>query len=303
MKITKELKIGIFVIFVLTASFFVINFLRGKDIFGKEIDVVSFYENVEGLLPSAPVYIKGYKAGAVSDVVYRPETGEFEVICSVLKEFVIPEDSRIIIYSVDIMGGKGVRIDLGTSETPVSDGGRLKGGSQPDLIATVSESIGPLLDRVTGTMDSLSVTVNNINRILAAADEQSIRRTLAHLENTLANAEKLSASINGKSDELSEFIVNLANISGKLDGVMAKADAAMGNVADVTSALSEGDIEGLVLSFKGLLDKIQDPDGSIGKLLNDGSVYTSVDTLLEDIDSLVRKIEQNPKKYIKISVF
>ncbi len=98
MKITKELKIGIFVIFVLTASFFVINFLRGKDIFGKEIDVVSFYENVEGLLPSAPVYIKGYKAGAVSDVVYRPETGEFEVICSVLKEFVIPEDSRIIIY-------------------------------------------------------------------------------------------------------------------------------------------------------------------------------------------------------------
>ncbi len=152
-------------------------------------------------------------------------------------------------------------------------------------------------------MDSLSVTVNNINRILAAADEQSIRRTLAHLENTLANAEKLSASINGKSDELSEFIVNLANISGKLDGVMAKADAAMGNVADVTSALSESDIEGLVLSFKGLLDKIQDPDGSIGKLLNDGSVYTSVDTLLEDIDSLVRKIEQNPKKYIKISVF
>ena len=290
MKITNELKIGIFVIFVLTASFFVINFLRGKDIFGKEIDVVSFYENVEGLLPSAPVYIKGYKAGSVSDVVYRPETGEFEVICSVLKEFVIPEDSRMIIYSVDIMGGKGVRIDLGTSETPVSDGGRLKGGSQPDLVATVSESIGPLLDRVTGTMDSLSVTVNNINRILAAADEQSIRRTLTHLENTLANA-------------LSEFIVNLANVSGKLDGVMVKADAAMGNVADITSALSESDIEGLVLSFKGLLDKIQDPDGSVGKLLNDGSLYTSVDTLLEGIDSLVRKIEQNPKKYIKISVF
>ena len=152
-------------------------------------------------------------------------------------------------------------------------------------------------------MDSLSVTVNNINRILAAADEQSIRRTLTHLENTLANAEKLSASINGKSDELSEFIVNLANVSGKLDGVMVKADAAMGNVADITSALSESDIEGLVLSFKGLLDKIQDPDGSVGKLLNDGSLYTSVDTLLEGIDSLVRKIEQNPKKYIKISVF
>ena len=40
-----------------------------------------------------------------------------------------------------------------------------------------------------------------------------------------------------------------------------------------------------------------------GKLLVDGSVYDSVDELLNDIDTLVKKIEENPKKYLKISVF
>ena len=55
----KELKIGIFVVAVLVASFFVLNYLRGEDIFGREFRISSRYENVEGLVPSAPVYIKG----------------------------------------------------------------------------------------------------------------------------------------------------------------------------------------------------------------------------------------------------
>ena len=53
---------------VLTASFFVINYLRGKDIFNKEMEIVSEYSNLEGLVESAPVFIKGYKVGKVSEV-------------------------------------------------------------------------------------------------------------------------------------------------------------------------------------------------------------------------------------------
>ena len=46
-----------------------------------------------------------------------------------------------------------------------------------------------------------------------------------------------------------------------------------------------------------------DPDGTVGQLINNDSMYNSVDSLLSDIDELVRKIQENPKKYIKISVF
>ena len=120
MKYSKEFKIGVFVVVVLTASFFVINYLRGKDIFNKEIEIVSQYENVEGLVESAPVFIKGYKAGKVTEVAYRPEVELFKVTCSVKKEFRIPSDSKMTIYAVDIMGGKGVKIDLGTSSEYVT---------------------------------------------------------------------------------------------------------------------------------------------------------------------------------------
>ena len=41
MKYSKELKIGVFVVAVLVMSFFVINYLRGEDIFNKVIKSVN----------------------------------------------------------------------------------------------------------------------------------------------------------------------------------------------------------------------------------------------------------------------
>ena len=87
MKHTKELKIGIFVVVILVGSFFVINYLRGKDVFNREIELKGHFDNVEGLVPSAVVQYRGFKAGQVSKVEYCPETDNFEVICAIDKKF------------------------------------------------------------------------------------------------------------------------------------------------------------------------------------------------------------------------
>ncbi|MBP3661666.1 MAG: MCE family protein [Bacteroidales bacterium] len=303
MRFSKELKIGVFVVVVLTASFFLINYLRGEDIMNREIELVSQYDNVEGLVASAPVFIKGYKAGKVSEVVYQPESGNFKVTCSIKKEFAIPADSRMTIYAVDIMGGKGVRIDLGSSEDMAKDGDMLQPAFEPGLMDGLSAGIGPLLDKVNHTLDSLGVTVSGVNRVLSEKNTASISRTVAHLERTMADVSQVVANVEGKSKELDQFVDALSAFAGKLDGLAAKVDTTMTGVKDFVGTLNESDIDSLVVSFRELLENINDPNGTIGKLLNDGSVYDSVDSLLNDVDTLVRKIQENPKKYIRISVF
>lgn len=303
MKYSKEFKIGVFVVVVLTASFFVINYLRGKDIFNKEIEIVSEYSNLEGLVESAPVFIKGYKVGKVSEVAYVPEEEMFKVTCSVKKEFRIPSDSKMTIYAVDIMGGKGVKIDLGSSEIAVEDGGYLAPAFEAGLLDGLAAGLEPLMSKVTNTIDSLSVTVAGINAILNEANVASLSRTIIHLEKTMADVNGIANSVNGKSDEIAAFIDNLESLSDKLASVMVSADTLIGGANEFVATLNESDIEGLVISFRNILDNINDPDGSIGKLLVDGSVYDSIDELLTDIDILVKKIQENPKKYLKISVF
>lgn len=303
MKISKELKIGIFAVTVFVLSFFVINFLRGEDIFNREIELAASYANVEGLVPSAPVYIKGYKAGKVVEVVYDKEKQIFDVVCSIRKEFMIPVDSRMTIYSVDIMGGKGVRIDLGSSEEYAEDGDRLEPAFEAGLMDGLSSGIGPLIDKVGNTLDSLCVTVAGINSILNDANKARINSTLKHLDCTMADIRAIASEVNGKSDELNLFIDNLAELSERLAPVMDQVDSTMTGVASVVQEIDRSDIEGVIESFNSLLKKIDDPEGTVGKLLVDGSVYNSLDSLLSDVDSLIRKIEENPKKYIRISVF
>lgn len=299
----KELKIGIFVISVLVVSFFVLNYLRGEDIFNREYEIVSRYDNVEGLVASAPVFIKGYKAGKVTEVSYDSVEGDFVVTCSVSNDFEVPDDSRMVIYSVDIMGGKGVKIDMGTSSTLVSDGDTLAPLFEAGLMDSLGGSIGPLLAKVTNTLDSLSVTVSGINALLADVEKVGLSATLAHLESTMANLRSLSAAVNGKSGAITSLVDNLNDFSSKLGGIAEKVDTTMNGVNDLVVRVNDSDIEGVVKSFKDLLDGINDPEGSIGKLLNNGSVYDSVDSLLKDVNLLVDKIQENPRKYLKISVF
>ena len=303
MKYSKEVKIGVFVVSVLVVSFFVINYLRGKDIFNKEIELVSRYDNVEGLVPSAPVFIKGYKAGKVAEVEYQPETDDFKVTCSVMKEFRIPSDSKMTIYAVDIMGGKGVKIDLGVSETLVVDGSELAPAKEAGLLDGLAAGVGPLLSKLGNTLDSLSVTVAGVNAMLSESNQAAISNTIAHLERTMKSVNGIASTIDGKSAELVALVDNLASLSAKFSSIADKADGVMTGVSSIVTKIDETDIAGLVSSFKNLLEKINDPDGTVGKLLVDGSVYDSVDELLNDVDSLIKKIEENPKKYIKISVF
>ena len=299
----KELKIGIFLVAVLVASFFVINFLRGEDIFNREYRLVSRYDNVEGLVASAPVNIKGFKAGKVTDVAYDTKKGDFIVTCSVSKDFIVPDDSRMVIYATDIMGTKGVKIELGTSETAVKDGASLIPVYESGLMDSMGGAVLPLLEKVTQTLDSLGVTVAGINKLLSAENQNSLSKTLLHVERTMANLRQLSAAVNGKSEEISSMVDNLNALSAKLCAVAESADTTMVGVGELIKTVNESDINGLITSFTSLLNSLNDPEGSIGKLIHTDSVYNSVDSLLNDVNVLVDKIQENPKKYLKISIF
>ena len=303
MKNAKELKIGIFVVVILTASFFLINYLRGEDIFNKEYKITGKYENVEGLVPSAPVFIKGFKAGKVTEVNYMTEDGEFEVVCSVSSSFPVPTDSKMVIYAVDLMGGKGVKIALGEAEESAEDGAQLETAFEAGLVDELGASIKPLLAKVGNTLDSLSVLVSGVNTMLSEENVRRIDGTLANLEKTMSSVKGIAATINGKSAELEAFMDNLSAFSGKLEGLSEKVDTTIAGFNGVVDQLNEAEIKGLVASFKELVENINDPDGSINKLMKDDSVYNSVDSLLNDVNILVKKIQENPKKYLKISVF
>ena len=121
------------------------------------------------------------------------------------------------------------------------------------------------------------------------------KKYIAYTEETMAN--------NGAGGGWGKPVLPEAELSANFNVIAEKVDTTVSGVNDVMDTLNASDLEGTITSMKALLENINDPDGSIGKLLKDDSVYNSVDSLLKDVDVLVNKIQENPKKYIKISVF
>lgn len=303
MNYKKEFKIGLFVVIILVVSFFTINYLRGKDLLNREIEVCGRYENLDGLVVSAPVYIKGYKAGKVLDVDYESETGDFLVTCSVLKQFNVPVDSKMMVYAVDIMGTKGIRIELGQSSDYAQDGDMLVSYSEASMLDELAGGVTPVLKKVGVLLDSLNHTVAGINNLLSDSNRETLSRTFVHLEATLKNLSSVSSVFEGKSAEFETFIDNLAALSTDFTEIAEKVDTTITDFSEFIAAVDEDNINEVVDSFNHFLKSLNDPEGSIGKLLTDKSVYDSVDELLNDVDILVKKIQENPRKYIKISVF
>lgn len=285
-KNSKELKLGIFAIIILITTFVIINILRGSDIFGREMSIFGRFDNVEGLVASAPVMVRGYSAGRVSAVEYDPQEDSFLVECSIDKRFRIPADSRMTIYSTSLMGGKGIRIDMGVSDTLVADGSTLLTGSDVDLISSLTGSVAPILEKVGALADSIAKVTANVNMLLDENNRSYINKSLSHLNNTLASARKVASDIERdyscKSEEISKIVDNLTDLSQKL---LPIADSASSTIDGADKTIDT--LRNAIVDINNNVDKISDP-------LND---------VLKDVDELINKIKENPKKYLKISVF
>lgn len=285
-KFNKEIKIGVFAIVVLVATFVILNILRGVDIFGREIQISGRFDNVEGLVASAPVLIRGYAAGRVNSVEYDTRSDDFVVVCAIDKRFRIPKDSRMMIFSTSIMGGKGIRIDVGTSQEIAGEGDFIATGTDSDLISSLSESIAPVMNKVNGLLDSLTAISGNVNHMLGQQNRMNVQKSLSHLESTLSTAQDIVRTIESdygeKSEDIKAIIENLECLSAKLAPLADSVGSAVGSTEKTVDTLRNA-----IVDINKNVDKISQP----------------LNTLLDDIDKLILEVKKNPKKYLKISVF
>ena len=302
-RLSRVQAIGLFVLLTLIVTFAVINFLRGEDIFNRSTTYYAKFDNVDGLAVTGPVYVKGLKVGMVEGIEYDMERDIFEVEFKVKSQFKVPGNSVAEIYSADIMGSKAMRVVFGESKTYAKGGDTLSANYVPDMVATLLSEIGPLKMQAEALLVNLNRTLDNVNMLLDSAARKDLQGSFANLNRTLANASQLSAALNGISPELKGIMDNLQILAEGLGQSAGDIKGSLANVNEITSQLTQAELGKAVESLRSLSEKLQDPNGSMGKLMATDSLHRAVNNLLQDVDILVQRITENPKKYIKVSVF
>ncbi len=303
MKITNSQKIGLFVIIVLVALFFALNFLKGHDLFKKSNRYYTYLPSVEGMVATSPIYIRGLKVGSIENIRLDPVKDSFLLTFSIKRDYLIPIDSRAEVYSSDLLGGKALRVALGESTIEAKDGDTLRGENVPDMISVLYSYVGPLKARLGETLENLNGTLNAINQTLDSSTRVNLHASVRNLNASLANIQKLSSSLNGMTPDLSASLKNINTISGDLADPNGDLKSAISNINKTADNLSAVKLTETVDNLNALISKLQSPGSTTGRLMNSADLHNSVDSLINDIDTLIKKIKKNPKRYIKVSVF
>jgi len=303
MKLTKTQGIGIFVIVTLIGLFVAINFLRGQDIFNRQTKYFAIFDSVEGVESTGPVYIRGLKVGMIQDITYDAARDHFVVKFAVKSDYAVPANSTAELYSSDLLGGKAIKLNLGTGNIHASENDTLKSCVAPDMLASLTGEIGPLAEKLSLVMENLNATLEGINDILDTTGRQNISEALANLNRTLDNAKGVTGNLNALSPEIKSIVENFNKLSIALEASSGNISSSLENLDKLSGELSQADIKATIESMKALVDKLQDPDGSIGKLLSTDAIHNSVDSLVNNLNTFIEKMTENPKKFIKISVF
>jgi phospholipid/cholesterol/gamma-HCH transport system substrate-binding protein len=58
-----------------------------------------------------------------------------------------------------------------------------------------------------------------------------------------------------------------------------------------------------VKAFEEIAAKVNRGEGTAGKLITEKEMYERMEQMLVDVDLLVKDIKENPKKYVKFSLF
>jgi len=304
MKFTSELKIGITGLITIIVIIWGVNYLKGRNILSSNYKLYSMYQEVDGLEASAGVILNGFKIGMVSDVAFDTEKAiPFTISMEIDKKYKLPKGSTAEIFSADLLGSKSLRIIPSENEGYHSSGDTLKSSLSIDMISSLLNDIKPLTEGLSAAIQTLDSAGSAINMLLR---DPSVSNMMDHLENASSSLEGTLA----ETGDFSKTIKNLKNISRALELQSSAIQTSISNVESITTELKNADLDSLIqkLSVTGsnlaeITSAIENGNGSLGKLIYEDSLYNQINLLVTDLDSLINDINENPKKYVSISLF
>jgi phospholipid/cholesterol/gamma-HCH transport system substrate-binding protein len=303
MKLSNEVKLGMAIFAAVVVFVGGVIYLRGTDFQKKEYDLTIYYNNVNGLQEGNPITIAGLAVGKVEDL--KLVGNVIAVKVQIQDKVKFPIDSKAFIKSSSLMGGKLIAITPGLSNRMLRNGDTLSGSYEADLteltstLAPISSNVLGILERVNTTFDDK--TRNNIQGIISDLNQTSaelegiIQAQGKHLDYAMGNFGTFSAN-------MSEFAENVDSMAMSQ---RANIDTSMTTIRMVAYNLQQAseNLKATTLSLNVVLSKIEKGQGTLGKLVQEEKLYNDIDSLTFNLNELVKDLQKNPGRYVKVSVF
>lgn len=303
--------------------------LNGAGIRGDSEVVRARFREVGQLRVGGSVKLRGVPVGRVSEVELEPGGNGVIVAMRLQRDVTLPEDPVVLLAPESFFGAWQAEIH------PRSRFPRYSYAESPDPQVLPGVAL-PDMSRLTAVADEIAQNMAVLtNRIEIAFTEETALNVRRAIENIQQVSEQLTGlvgsqkrAIEGLADDLSSTTESLGAAAAAIERTFAQVEASisdgeleqiMGNVARASTQLdslsasllaASAEFRRVVLRADSTLQvaemvggKLERGEGSLGLLLQDSALYADLIRTNVLMQELLRDIKENPRKYIKLSIF
>lgn len=181
-------------------------------------------------------------------------------------------------------------MNYGENQT-IAPGDTIEGYANNGIMAKAEKDLLPQMEKMMPKLDSI---LSSLNKILADPA----------IGNTLKNAEQITASLNQTSSHLQRLMSNdIPKLTGNVTAITEDLKVISGNLKGIDYAGTFNKIDETLKNVYALTDKLNKKDNTIGLLLNDPELYNNLNATSENAASLLKDLQENPKRYVHFSLF
>lgn len=318
---SKEMKVGIFFVIGMIILGALTLYAGGfEDWLKDRFTVHAFFNKVDGLDVEDVVTLAGVEVGKVKGM--RVADSRVEVVMLIDSDARVRKDAVARIESESLLGGKYVGLSMGSVDAPLlEDGDHLTTEEVADLtqmlqnVAEVAEDLRTLVgdfnenqqkisDQITGILgenrENVRTTFETLARIMSE-NEEGIRETVLALQEAgpelmlaMENLNKIIAKVEsgegtiGKLVQDDSVFENIKELSASLNDASGTLTRILGDneedLRTIIASLSEvaPKLEATMNRIDVITKKIEQGEGTVGKLVNDETLYKEATRMLKE---------------------
>ncbi len=290
-KLSAEAKVGLLVI-AGSVILLYMTFAVGKYQFGQKKGylLTATFDSVAGIDAKAAVRMAGVKIGTVEKVDL--EDSRARITMRIEPEIHIQRSSEAMIKTMGLLGEKYVEFVPVRPEKPrkAAPGESLyyEGGDRVQVTVSPSD-VDKLINQLSAISDDIKQVTGSLRQVLGTErGAQSMEDILQDLRQTTANIKEFSYTL--KSDG-SELVMRLNELVASLNGVVGEnRDNLRTTMENVREASKNAELA--LASIENAARKIDKGEGTLGKLVNDDSMYNNVDSAAKGLSDYVGRVER-----------
>jgi len=298
---SREIKTAILILGCIVIFIFGFNYLKGSSLLDDSKIVSSLYPDVEGLVIGANVTINGLNVGKVRKIDFDENYDKIKVTFSLRSDLNFSNQSIAQLYEAGLIGGKAIAIlpvyDQGNE---VSTGDVLPSNIKPGLTVLVNQQIAPLQDKIEGLLTSADSLFAGVSNVMNYQTQTNLKLALEGLAESVANVAELTKNMNRV------VVQNEKNFKGTLGNLEATSK----NLSQLSDSLAQMPLGATIANFEQtsadlqkILSRLNNGEGSAGKLLNDEELYHKLLGSSAALEALLTDLKANPKNYVHFSLF